>query len=369
MHILFAGGGTAGHINPALAEAAYVKLKEPDAVISYIGTAKKLEATLVPKAGYNFYTIDVAGFQRRLTVKNIARNVVAVSKAVTSSIKAKRLLKELKPDIVVGTGGYVSGPVLREAVKLGIKTAIHEQNAFPGVTTKMLAPKVDAVMLAMPEAEKYLKCKNKPVVTGNPVRLDFLSLDKEKSKAALHLDNRPVVLSFGGSLGAAPINNAVADMIAKLYKSQNIMFIHATGKNGYEQTKAMLSEKGVDLSADNVRILPYIDDMADHMAAADIVIGRAGAITLTEIEAAGRASILIPSPYVAENHQYHNAMTLKNRNAAEVIEQKDLRGDTLSAAVEKMLSSPEITKQMGKNAAANAITDANARIYDCIKSL
>ena len=170
MKILFAGGGTAGHINPALAVADYIKERHPDAEISYIGTANKLEATLVPQKNYAFYTIDVAGFQRKITPSNIIKNIGAVKKAIVSSADSKKLLKEIKPDIVVGTGGYVSGPVLKAAQKLGIKTAIHEQNAFPGVTTKMLAPKADRVMLAMPEAEKYLKLNKKPIVTGNPIR-------------------------------------------------------------------------------------------------------------------------------------------------------------------------------------------------------
>ncbi|MEG1887676.1 MAG: glycosyltransferase, partial [Oscillospiraceae bacterium] len=175
MHILFAGGGTAGHINPALAVADYLKENISDIKISYIGTERGMESRLVPNAGYDFYTIDVAGFQRKLSPQNIKKNLIAVKKVFSSSREAKRLLKDLKPDIVVGTGGYVSGPVLREAEKQGIKTAIHEQNAFPGVTTKMLASKVDAVMLAMPQAEQYLKIKGSAIVTGNPIRQSLLT--------------------------------------------------------------------------------------------------------------------------------------------------------------------------------------------------
>ena len=194
MKILFAGGGTAGHINPALAIAGYIKERHPDAEISYIGTADKLEARLVPEKGYDFHTIDVAGFQRKLSIKNIGRNIKAVGKAITSSNDSKRLLREIKPDLVVGTGGYVSGPVLREAQKLGFKTAIHEQNAFPGVTTKMLAERADKVMLAMPEAERYLKLKKPPVITGNPVRNELLSVTREEARQKLGLDNRPLIL-------------------------------------------------------------------------------------------------------------------------------------------------------------------------------
>ena len=369
MHILFAGGGTAGHINPALAVAGYIKELHPDATISYIGTAKKLEARLVPEAGYEFRTIDVAGFQRSFKPKSIIKNFIAVKKAFTSSIKARKILKELQPDLVVGTGGYVSGPVLREATKLGIKTAIHEQNAFPGVTTKMLAPKVDRVMLAMPQAEKHLNCKNKPVITGNPVRMEFLNLDRDLSRAKLGLDNRPMILSFGGSLGAAPLNSAITELIASHWESGKFIHFHATGKVGYENTIRALKEKGVNTEAENLRITEYISDMADCMASADLVIGRAGAITLTEIEAAGRASILIPSPYVAENHQFHNAMTLKEKNAAEVIEEKDLSGESLINAVINVFSDKERSVAMGKSAAESAILDANKRIYDCLMEL
>ena len=179
MRVLLTGGGTAGHINPALAVAEYIKNNNENAKISYIGTAKKLEATLVPKAGYDFRTIDVAGFRRKISIPNIFYNISAASKAVTSSFAARKILKELKPDVVMGTGGYVSGPVLREAAKLGIKTAIHEQNAYPGITTKMLAPKVDRVMLAIPEAKKHINVNRDYVVTGNPVREDFLKIDKK----------------------------------------------------------------------------------------------------------------------------------------------------------------------------------------------
>ncbi len=369
MHILFAGGGTAGHINPALAIAGYVKEKHPDAKISYIGTAAKLEATLVPQAGYDFYTIDVAGFSRNLSLKGIGRNIVAVKKAITSSIKAKKLLKELKPDIVVGTGGYVSGPVLREAEKLGIKTAIHEQNAFPGVTTKMLVPNADIVMLAMPEAKKHLKLNKEPIVTGNPVRSEFISVNRKKARGRLNIGDKPMILSFGGSLGARPLNEAVIELIKHHAPSEKYVHFHSTGKLGYESTIESLKKGGVDVDSPNLRITEYINDMADCMAAADLIIGRAGAITLTEIQAVGRASILIPSPYVAENHQFHNAMTLKEKSAAEVIEEKDLTPEKLINEVEKILSSSELSEIMGKNAAENAITDANERIYNCIMKL
>ena len=369
MHILFAGGGTAGHINPALATADYIKSKHADAKISYIGTAHKLEATLVPQANYDFYTIDVAGFQRRITVKNMIRNVSAAYKAVTASLRARKLLKELKPDLVVGTGGYVSGPVLREAAKLNIKTAIHEQNAYPGITSKMLAGIVDRVMLAMPEAEKLLKCKNKPVVTGNPVRSQFLNITKQEAREKLGLDSRPFILSFGGSLGASPINNAVAGLIADKVRCGKYQFMHAAGKAGYKNFLDSLESRGVEVDGKDVKVKEYITNMAECMMAADLIISRAGAITLTEIEAAGKASILIPSPYVAENHQYHNAMTLKNHNAAEVIEEKNLTEELLVATVDNLLADGFTAEKMGKNAKESAILDASERIYRALMEL
>lgn len=369
MHILFAGGGTAGHINPALAVASYIRDKHSTTKISYIGTKNKLESKLVPAAGFDFYTIDVSGFYRSFSPVAIVHNMLAVAKAVTSSSRAKKLLMELKPDLVIGTGGYVSGPVLRQAAKMGIKTAIHEQNAFPGVTTKMLAPMVDKIMLAMPEAEKFLKLKGSPIVTGNPVRVEFDNFTRETAREMLGLDERPMILSFGGSLGAEIINNSVADLIANGWKNNNCYYFHATGKDGYEDTVSTLKAKGVNLSADNVRVTEYINNMACCMMAADLIICRAGAITLSELQYAGKASILVPSPYVAENHQYYNAMTLKNKNAAELIEEKNLTGKTLIKTVEKLLSDKEKLSAMGHNASLSAIRDSNKRIYNCVMKL
>ncbi|MBR7070750.1 MAG: undecaprenyldiphospho-muramoylpentapeptide beta-N-acetylglucosaminyltransferase [Clostridia bacterium] len=364
MHILFAGGGTAGHINPALAIAGYVKQMEPDTKISYIGTAKKLEAKLVPAAGYDFYNIDVAGFQRKISVKNIGRNFVAVYKMFASSHEAKKLLKKLKPDLVIGTGGYVSGPVVREAQRLGIKTAIHEQNAFPGVTTKMLAPHADAVMLAMPEAEKYLNLTKKPIITGNPIRLELLRVHREEARKKLGIgEDRPLVLSFGGSLGARKVNEAVLGLAKWNVKNQVFYHIHGTGKEYYKDFVTAVPKSRL------LTVKEYIDNMDICMAAADLVICRCGAITLGEISACGKPAILIPSPNVAENHQYHNGMTLKKAGSAEMIEEKDLTAASLIAMTEKMIGDPERLRQMSATAKENAIIDANERIYQVIQSL
>lgn len=366
MKILFAGGGTAGHINPALAVADYIKNKHPDAEIYYIGTPDKLEAKLVPEKGYAFYPVKVMGFSRKLSIKGIAHNFNAARLAVTSNMKAKKLLKEIKPDLVVGTGGYVSGPVLKAAQQLKIKTAIHEQNAFPGVTTKMLAAKADRVMLAMPEAEKYLKLNKKPIITGNPIRRELLLMDKETARKQLKLDDRPLILSFGGSLGAKHLNEAICQLIKWHNPDKKFYHIHATGKVGYNDM--MKNLEGVELN-DGIDIREYITDMDICMSAADLVISRAGAITLGEIQACGKAAVLIPSPFVAENHQYHNGMTLKNAGAAELIEEKNLTEEKIIETVSALLNDKDRLNAMGKAAKENAIIDANERIYDVLMEL
>lgn len=367
MRILFAGGGTAGHINPALAIAGYIKERHPDAEISYIGTADKLEARLVPEKGYDFYTIDVAGFQRKISFENLVKNVKAVKKAIVSSSDSKKLIKKINPDIVVGTGGYVSGPVLKQAQKLGIKTAIHEQNAFPGVTTKLLAPGANAVMLAMPEAEQYLNLKKKPIITGNPVRSELLSMSYKEAREKLGIkDDKPLILSFGGSLGARRINEAVTEFIKWHNGTNKFYHIHATGKIGYNTMKDALS--GIELS-NMVDLREYINDMDLCMAAADLVICRAGAITLSELQACGKPAILIPSPYVAENHQFHNAMSLKKCGAAEIIEEKDLSGEALVAAVKDLIENKEKLNTMSEAAVKSSILDSNERIYRVLMQL
>lgn len=370
MHILFAGGGTAGHINPALAVASFIKAKHPHAKISYIGKKGGMEERLVAECGFDFYGISVAGFQRRISLKNVGRNVSAAVKVFTASANARKLLLSLRPDVVVGTGGYVSGPVLRQAAKLGIKTAIHEQNAFPGVTTKMLINLVDTVMLAMPEAKARLELKNPPVITGNPVRADFGILNKTDCKAALSLPkDKPVLLSAGGSLGAGPINNAVCKLIAEKWKSNDIIFIHGTGKANYNSFIEMLRAAKVDVNADNVIIKDYINNMGECMAAADLIIARAGAITLSELAVCGKPSVLIPSPYVAENHQFHNAMSLKKLGAAEVIEEKDLDSDILINTVEKLIHNKSVLEKMSSKALSAAIPNSCELIYKEIMKL
>lgn len=364
--ILFATGGTGGHINPALAVAGYIRKQAPDTQILFVGTAEKMEAKLVPAADFDFRTIDISGFQRSLTLNNIKRNLGTLSKLLRASSQAKKILLDFKPDVVVGFGGYVSGPVLRMAAKLGIPTAIHEQNAYPGVTNKALAKKADAVMLTVQAAEQYLKPKNPCILTGLPVRGEIVEADRDFARAELRLDERPMILSMGGSLGARAINEAVVELIANKAADGDCYFHHAYGQYG-KWVPDKLREKGVDFAhMPNITVREYIDDMDRCLAAADLVICRAGASSLSEFEAVGRASILIPSPNVAENHQYHNAMALVNNNAAVIIEEKDLTGERLTQEVNRLLADRDRLRTLGENAKKMAIPDTVERIADIL---
>lgn len=375
MKFLFATGGTAGHINPALAVASYIRETQQDAQIMFIGTADHMEARLVPNAGFDFKTIEINGFKRSFSPKAILENVKTVARLVKSEKASKDIIKEFNPDVVVGFGGYVSGPVLDEAVKLNIPCCIHEQNAYPGITNKQLAKKVDRVMLTVEDAKKHLESKNEPVVTGLPVRGELLKKLKEDARLELGIDSsKKLVLSFGGSLGAAPLNEAMFDIILNNVNNPNLCHIHSVGtngasylekfrENGFKQIKENILKKG------NCEVRLYIDNMDVCMAGADVVVGRAGASSLSEIEAMGKASILIPSPYVAENHQFHNAMALVNRNAARIIEEKDLSHDSLKAVIDSLINDDEARHQIEENSKSMAILDARERIADIIIEL
>ena len=374
MKILFATGGTAGHINPALAVASYIRETHPESEILFVGTADHMESRLVPNAGFDFKTIKISGFRRSFSPEAIAHNIKTVSQLITSKFSAKKIIKEFKPDVVVGFGGYVSGPVLQTAVDMKIPTCIHEQNAYPGITNKTLAKEVDKVMLTVEDAKKHLEAKNEVVVTGLPVRGELLKARKDIARKELGIpDGKYLVLSFGGSLGAKPLNEAMYNILLDSAKSGKYYQIHSVGTNGGEFLDKFKnegfneSEKGLEKGS--VQVRQYIDDMDRCMAAADLVIGRAGASSLSEIEALGKASILIPSPYVAENHQFHNAMALVNRGAGSIIEEKDLTSESLSQAIDSMLSNPTKLIQIEENAKNMSITNARERIANIILSL
>lgn len=364
--ILIAAGGTGGHINPALGTAGYIKEKHPSAEIAFIGTADKMEATLVPQAGYELKTIEISGFWRSFSLEAIKHNIGTVIKLLRSSSRIKRIIKEFKPDLVIGYGGYVSGPVLRIAAKMGIPTAIHEQNAYPGVANKAVAGKVDRVMLTVGDAAKLIKPKNPCVVTGLPVRGDILKGDRDFARAELGIpDNKMLILSMGGSLGAKPVNDAVLGLILNKHSDKDCVFLHATGKNGAWFTEKLESE-GINLKNNSdIRVTEYID-IPKCLPAADLVVCRSGASTLSELQALGKPSILIPSPYVTENHQYHNAMALVNNGAAQILEEKDLTPDKLTEMVNALVSDKAKLQEIGKNAKKMALTDATQRIYETL---
>jgi len=369
MRIMFAAGGTGGHINPALACAQEIRSRFPDAEILFVGTKDKMEATLVPKAGFDFRTIDITGFQRSFAPSDIIYNLRTLKKLLFVTGQCKKIIEEFSPDVAVGFGGYVSGPVIRTAHKCSVKTAIHEQNAFPGKTNIALSKYVDSVMLTAGEAEKFLKCSEKPFVTGLPVREEILSAEKETARKKLGFpSDKTVVLSTGGSLGAEALNKVMCDVI-KEFSSDNIIFVHGYGANG-KWVPEKLKENSVDIDNNkNLFVSEYIYDMASYMAAADMVISRAGASSLAEIQALGKASYLIPYPYAAENHQYHNAMALVNKEAAMVCEQKDLTSEKVAQVIRDLRNNPVKYKKMGENARAMAKTDAKRRISDIILSL
>lgn len=370
MKFLFACGGTAGHINPAIAVANYIRARHPDCEILFAGNPRGMEAKLIPNAGFEFSPIEIMGFQRKLTWFNVKYNLRSVGCLMLSWGRAKKMIRGFDPDVIVGTGGYVSGPVLREGHKLGYKTITHESNAFPGVTTKLLASTTDRVLLAVEEAKRFLPKNRDYVITGNPVREQIIFADREKARKKLGAGGRICIVSFGGSLGARRINEAVAGLMAWECKQGGFYHIHATGSYEKDRFPGLLEQAGVSAKNNaNLDIREYITDMPDCLAAADLVISRSGAMTLSELEASGTASVLIPSPNVAENHQYHNAMVLQNHDAAVVIEEKNLTPKLLRETVSRLTSDSNALKRLGRNAQKMALIDANERIYQQIMSL
>lgn len=370
MRLLFVCGGTGGHINPAIAVANYAKTQDPNVKILFAGNPKGMEAQLVPKAGFDFAPIKVKGFQRKLSWYNLKNNCQAVFYLMGASHRAREILRGFSPDVVVGTGGYASGALLRRAAKDGYPTLTHEQNAFPGVTTKLLSRYVNKVLLAVPEAKEYLpECQT--VVTGNPVREEILFASRQQARQELGIEeNQVCILSFGGSNGAKKLNDAMAQVLALNRENRDVVHIHGTGSYDWERFGALLREQGVDLqNYPNLRVREYIDDMSRCMAAADLLITRSGALTLCEIQAAGKAAILIPSPNVAANHQYYNAKVLVDEGAALMLQEKDLTGQALFEQVRELLEHPGRLKELSHNALATAIVDANARIYSEICKL
>ena len=370
--VLLAGGGTAGHVNPALAIAEIIKDKYPDTQFCFAGNPDKIEAELVKKAGYRFEPVRIEGFQRHINPANIKRNFKAVGYLMKSGRTCKKIIRDFKPDLVVGTGGYVSGPVVRAAAKMGIKTAVHEQNAFAGVTNKLLAKHVDLVMLSVKEAKKYFDKAKQVVVTGLPVRKAFSRMSKQEARKKLGFDDDTVcVLSTGGSLGSLTINRYVAKLL-KYYQDNDIKVDHIHSYGTYADYKdyvKTLENDGVKVKDDPHRIVERYINMPVAMAACDLVITRCGACALTEIEAMGRPAVMIPSPMVAENHQYYNGLVLQNAGAGIVIEEKDLTEEGFIKTVMDYINDRAKLEESAKNAAKLHITDTRERIMQALDKL
>lgn len=363
MRVIVSGGGTGGHINPAIAIAKCIKEKEPDSEILYVGTPHGLEKNLVPAQDIEIKYIDVYGFRNKLSPMNI----YVVAKAIKGVYDSKKILKEFKPDIVIGTGGYVCGPLLYAAVQMKIPTIIHEQNVIPGKTVKMLADKVDIVATSFDTTKSYLKKHKKIVLTGNPVRSDLLKVASYEARFKLGLDDKPTVLFMGGSLGAKSINDALIDIVSReMAEEYNI--IASTGERNYEAVMSAIKER-IEEIPKNITIEPYIYNTGVVFAAADVIICRTGAVTVSELAASGKPSIVIPSPNVAHNHQEYNARYLSDRGAAILIHDNELTGTKLNAEILTLVNDKERLAEMGKNAKMAAIYDATDKIYMSAKEL
>ena len=367
MKILLAGGGTAGHINPAISIANEIKARRPDTEFLFAAAPGGMEDTLVPKAGYPVAHIHVAGFRRSFSPADIAHNLMEISYRATGGANARKILNDFQPDAVIGTGGYLSGPVLLAAQKKKIPTFLHEANAFPGVTIKALSKRATVIMLAFPEAMQHLPEGKRYEVVGIPVRQSFVTTTKREAREKLGLDDNFTILSFGGSQGALKINEIAADIMQWHCKDGKINHIHGYGKHGRGTFPKMLKDRNIDLTKyPRIQAKEYIDNMNLYVAAADIVISRAGASTIMELEVAGKPSILVPYPYAAENHQYYNAKVLSDADASILVEEKDYDREKLLSKIQELYEHPKRLSELSQNASKLAVLDTAEKIYNII---
>ena len=371
MNVIFTCGGTAGHINPAIAVANILKERHPDCNILFIGAKGHMEEKLVPKAGYALKCLPGAGLPRGMSLKAIKKNVKVVGDLMSSIKECKKIIQEFGADVIVGTGGYASYPALRAGHKLGIPTCVHESNAVPGVTTKMAANKADRVLVSFAESAQYYRHPEKVEVVGMPVRKEFFLTQKSDARKELGLDNRPLVVSAFGSLGARAMNYAVADMLV-LEQEQGFPFnhIHATGSFGWAWMPEHVKNLGVDPElCDGLDLREYIYNMPTVMAAADVIISRAGASTLNEIAASGTPCVLIPSPNVTNDHQTKNAKILADRGAAVLLPEGEEMGKKLFEIVSDLLADQEKRMNMSAALRSMVVADSAERICDMIEQL
>ncbi len=368
MKVVMTGGGTAGHVNPALSIAGIIKKYEPDSVVEFIGTEKGLENRLVPRNGYTMHKIEVMGLSRSLSPKNIKAAVLAY----TSYQKCKKILKEVNPDVVIGTGGYVSWPVVRAAASLGIPCALHEANAVPGFAVKMLKNKADVVFVNFEETGNILGSKKAQVIhTGMPINSMFRTVNREEARKKLGIDGKYkyAILSFGGSLGAQRLNEAIVGfMDSYVSKHPEICHIHSAGARGYEETMKAFKVRGLDKHP-NCKVVEYIYDMPEQMLACDLVICRSGASTLAELAAIGKPSVLVPSPNVTNNQQYKNAKLLVDKNAAVMVTDDEMTPEIFEKNISELFSNGEILRKMGANVRRFAVDDGDEIIYKKIKEI
>lgn len=369
MKVIIAAAGTGGHINPGIAIANKMVEKEPDSKIVFIGTNRGLENDLVPRAGYELERIEAYGIQRKLTIQNF-KNLYATIKSIKV---AKIILEREKPDVVIGTGGYICVPVVMAAKKLKIPVVLHESNAFPGVAVKLFKKKADKILVGFKEAKERLSNNQNVFVTGNPIKIKKLDLDENQKKSikeSIGLNpNKFTVLVFGGSQGAKSINRSLIEIIVNK-KNKNYQIIWAAGPEQFETIKEKLKEVNIDINnIENVKILPYIYNMEEVMNTCDLVVCRSGAMTITEIACTGKPAIFIPFPFATENHQEYNAKVLVNSGAAEMILDKDLNSEILSNTISRIVKDKKYLKEMAENASKKYIPNVEENIYNEIKEL
>ena len=366
--IIFTCSGTAGHVNPAIALAQLMQERDPSREVLFVGADRGLEKDLVPKAGYPFRMVHISSFHRSVRPAELRHNLISAANLVRAPREARAILRQFRPDVVIGTGGYASYPLVKAAAKAGIPTAIHESNMVPGLTTEVLANYADRVMVGFEACREHYHHPEKVVVTGTPVREDFFRITREEAKRQLGVDDgRPLIVSFWGSLGASGMNRQMADFLALEAANEPFHHIHGAGKQGCPVLLDLRKEKGVDLTAHPaLQVREYIYDMARVMRAADLVLCRAGASTISELTALGVPALIVPSPYVTNNHQEKNARVLESAGAAAVVLEKDSSGQLLFQTACGILHDDARRAAMAKAMADLGIRDAAERIYQTI---
>lgn len=369
MKVIIAAAGTAGHINPGLAIANKIKKEEKDSKILFIGTTRGLENDLVPRAGYELKTIEAYGLSKKISLENIKK----MYKTLKGYGEAKAIIKEFKPDVVIGTGGYICGATISAAHSLKIPTLLHESNAFPGKAIKMLAKQTNTILVSFQDAISRIKNGKNVVFTGTPVKIKRKNYSKEERAKIIRQvglnENEPIVLVFGGSQGAKKINDTLIEIIKK-NENKKYQVIWATGPKQYDSIKEELETIHRNINhIQNMKIIPYIYNMEELMNVVDVIVSRSGAMTITEISNLGKPSILIPLPNVSHDHQLYNAKALEKVGAANIILNDDMNGKKLNQKIENIILNPEKMKKMGENALTISTVDAENKIYQEIKKL